>query len=511
MKAKRSNRLGDIIFKRNKKNTPCAGTDIANQQPVTFRFSGIGPNGVFYQSIPDNNNGTAAAFGTDIMLREPNHAQIFNDYPIYKMLRDTPGCGSVKIAAVRARFLGCSACHGIQVLYKSTFEDGRTHMMQGAVNGARPGESDLTMANWTYLDDNEHMTGLRLNQDDEITGIIFVTNLREIRFGGRGREDGLSVATHGRRSTRLVSTVVAIAGTTTTRALQRMAYYVKPILVTSDGFDSCGGAPTREEKYGCGEDELSFYFSGTSGMGATCVTAAQSDAEEIGDNIMRYEPNNERTFNYFALYKELSGQPGCKRVEISSIRVYHHKSLYIKGLEVTYMCSFADGRTTYVSGSQDRFKQRGGFFPFNLSHKRDEYSTIDLAAGEYITGLDVVQGVLISGMAVHTNYRKFHCGRAIGDGRMLIETPTPRDSMRLVALAGTYCREGALQRVGHYSEATGAWAILGPLITLRCLLHQGRAEAISNWKRNRTEEEAAVLKAMDLPGGVYAHLLKYIA
>jgi hypothetical protein len=511
MNANRKNRLRDIIFKRNAHNrsgNKSTNEGSTNQEQVTFRFSGIGPNGVFYQSIPDSNDNAAAAFGDDIMIREPNHAHLFNDYSTYKFLCNAPGCISVKIAAVRALFIG-SSCQGIQVLYKSTFEGGRTQVTDGTENVRLSIRYyGYVREEWIYLDDDELITGLRLDQEAVITGIVFVTNRREIRYGGtRGRED-YCVETRQRGMVARpdpVMRIVAFAGTTTRRALQRVgAYYLKPILASASS--GAGGVGVRGAGKSGSSDHLSFYFSGTCGLGSTCVTAAQGHAEEMGDNIMRREPNHERTFNDdFALYKALCGRPRCKRVEISSVRVYHHKNIYIQGFEVTYRSFFADGGSTYTTCNRNGFVR--GFFALNLPSK-DEYSSIDLADGEYITGLDLVQGELISGMAVHTNYRKFHCG-AMNGGGALIRIPTPRDSMRVVALAGTSCPEGALQRVGYYSESTGAWATIGPLITLRCLWHQGRAKPTINSK-NSTEEQVAVLRAMDLPDGVYALVLHYL-
>lgn len=153
-------------------NTTTTGTDVTvtpNRRPcVTAHY--------------DN----ALEIGTTIMR---NHCpRVFNDLDFYRSLRDRDGCVCVDIASIVVRHN--DFVHGFQVTYRSTFRDGTVRTDVGSENYFSTGfysyhsghfkDSTITLAN------NEYIRGLRINQGEILDGVTFVTNLREVHFGGRG-------------------------------------------------------------------------------------------------------------------------------------------------------------------------------------------------------------------------------------------------------------------------------------------------------------------------------------
>lgn len=161
-----------------------------------------------------------------VMKKAEPERQLFNDFTFYNDLCQKDDCTKVEIASIRARHN--SFCHGFQVQYRTRSKNGSTQLIwakphffqQGyySYHGERPQEQT-----WV-LDEDEYITGLRIQQGDIVDGITFVTNHREFHSGGYGgtpRDMMLSNVCRAQHR------IVAFAGTEH-GVLQRIGYYAKP-------------------------------------------------------------------------------------------------------------------------------------------------------------------------------------------------------------------------------------------------------------------------------------------
>lgn len=113
----------------------------------------------------------------------------FDDLAFYKQLLDENGCRCVDIAAMCVKHN--DYCHGIQAVYRLTFNDGRTDLRHGPENFYDSGYYSYhgptrTRKKWIVMEEDEYLRGLLVNQGEVVDGITFVTNKRRVHCGGLG-------------------------------------------------------------------------------------------------------------------------------------------------------------------------------------------------------------------------------------------------------------------------------------------------------------------------------------
>jgi len=116
----------------------------------------------------------------------------FSDLSLYVSLLREPGCVDVELSSVLVRHDPYG--HGIQSIYKLTYSDGTTRLRTGSRNEFSTGYYGRRTPRATgfHLEDDERITGIRVNRGDVLDGITFVTNLREEHCGGIGGGGGSS-------------------------------------------------------------------------------------------------------------------------------------------------------------------------------------------------------------------------------------------------------------------------------------------------------------------------------
>ena len=124
----------------------------------------------------------------------------FSDLMYYQRLCAEPGC--VKVCMSRVRCLHNQYFMGLQVVYRSTFANEATREYacpeRFFVSGYYAIEGGTRNFSTLDLEDEEFITGLRLNQGEILDGVTFVTNRREVHFGGHGGsryEDSMMMST----------------------------------------------------------------------------------------------------------------------------------------------------------------------------------------------------------------------------------------------------------------------------------------------------------------------------
>ena len=121
-------------------------------------------------------------------MERSNNGHRFSDLQHYLELCAQPDCVKVCISRVRCRHN--QYFMGLQVSYRSTFINGITQESQGPEHFFSHGYYSY---NWGQivdqtleLEDDEFITGLRVKQGEIVDGVTFVTNHREVHFGGQG-------------------------------------------------------------------------------------------------------------------------------------------------------------------------------------------------------------------------------------------------------------------------------------------------------------------------------------
>lgn len=165
---------------------------------------------------------TVAAEGTEIMNQ--SNSSSFNDFDIYTRLRNEEGCVNVKIVSVIVR---CNSyIQGFQVTWESTFRDGRVVRTQGTAHFNSSGyyaDSGLTVDRTLTLAPAEFIHGIRVRQGEILDAIVFVTNMREVHFGGQG---GSYINDDRMVPVELTREIVALTGTVPrNRVVQRVGFY----------------------------------------------------------------------------------------------------------------------------------------------------------------------------------------------------------------------------------------------------------------------------------------------
>jgi len=116
----------------------------------------------------------------------------FDDLEFYRQLLDENGCRCVQIAALCVQHN--RYCHGINAVYRLTFNDGRTerrngpeHFYASGYYSCDYGRRTITRKTWIVMEEDEYLTGILVNQGDILDGITFVTNKQQrVHCGGSG-------------------------------------------------------------------------------------------------------------------------------------------------------------------------------------------------------------------------------------------------------------------------------------------------------------------------------------
>lgn len=172
-----------------------------------------------------------------------------------------------------------------------------------------------------------------------------------------------------------------------------------------------------------------------------------------------------RTFSDFAFYQRLCAQPNCVRVDLKTIHCHYKPNDAITGVSGVYESTFIDG--TVLEHHSQEFDEYGK----RLVKGQNRASlTLDLDSGEYLVDLQTRQekGVL----TVITNQRTVFLGRR----KECMEWSANPSCTRIVALAGSR-RSHVLSRISYITE-TRNWQIAKPLVTMRALVAQQRANAL---------------------------------
>lgn len=187
----------------------------------TFRFSG--EEGL---NLHKNNHTNAANEIMQNSMRSP-HDHYFNDFDIYHQLCSEKGCQRVEIDSIHVRHN--RFCHGLQVTYRSIFDDGHIKMFECPPHFYDKGyysyHGGRTTSSWVHLESGEHLRGLRLQQGDIVDGITFVTNHREIHCGGYGGHK-VNMMLSGENTDS--HQIIAFAGTSY-GVLHRLGFYTVPM------------------------------------------------------------------------------------------------------------------------------------------------------------------------------------------------------------------------------------------------------------------------------------------
>jgi hypothetical protein len=170
---------------------------MSTRRNLVFRFSASERNGGTVIHTFDEKNAEREAL--EIMARSSQprggflssiqpRKHLFSDLGYYQCLCAEPDCVSVQISRVRCL---CSRYFmGIEVVYRSTFTNGTTKESEAPKRSFTAGYYSLLggepEANDLELEDDEFITGLHLNQGAIMDGVTFVTNRREVHFGGYG-------------------------------------------------------------------------------------------------------------------------------------------------------------------------------------------------------------------------------------------------------------------------------------------------------------------------------------
>jgi len=138
-----------------------------------FRFSGsLDQPGQFIDGDGDNED-------------EVRNKMDFDDLEFYRQLLDENGCRCVRIAALCVQLNRYH--YGIKAVYRLTFNDGRTERRNGPKH-FYPSDSyfgwGTVKKTWIVMEEDEHLTGVLVNQGGILDGITFVTNKQRVHFGG---------------------------------------------------------------------------------------------------------------------------------------------------------------------------------------------------------------------------------------------------------------------------------------------------------------------------------------
>lgn len=153
-----------------------------------FRFSGsLDQRGHFIDGDGDGDNED-----------EERNEMDFDDLEFYRQLLDENGCRCVQIAALCVQHN--KYCHGINAVYRLTFNDGRTELRNAPEHFYASGYYSyhgrtVKKKTWIVMEEDEHLTGILVNQGDILDGITFVTNKQRVHCGGSGGNASVDMMT----------------------------------------------------------------------------------------------------------------------------------------------------------------------------------------------------------------------------------------------------------------------------------------------------------------------------
>jgi hypothetical protein len=153
---------------------------------LIYRFSSPEENyGSVNHVIPHADCREAITRANEVM----NSSTFFNDFEVYKSLLDVHNCISVDISKIKVWHN--DYCKGFQVTYRSTFQNGLIETDVGPEHIYDTGYYSYhgrgqSTCEELILEDREYIMGLKVSQGEILDGLTFVTNLREVHFGGHG-------------------------------------------------------------------------------------------------------------------------------------------------------------------------------------------------------------------------------------------------------------------------------------------------------------------------------------
>jgi len=254
---------------------------------------------------------------------------------------------------------------------------------------------------------------------------------------------------------------------------------------------------------------------------------------EIGNKIMykdcfylSSDGYTYETFNDLPDYTRLRAEKGCIRVDLWRI-CFQFFSQRIVGLQSHYISSFEDGTTRKTVGTDHlTFYHRTNNVP--LHWIEIDVDSVELDRDEFITtiqphrtqheGGNEHTGELV-GMSFLTNRRIVHIGSCEDncDGydddriRNLSLNKAPNSLPHIVALTGVTLNgqgsDGNIHEIGYYTE-NNAWTILGPLVMMRWLYEERRAEISKDGSKKRYQ--LTLHDLIELPDELFRNVLSFL-
>jgi hypothetical protein len=265
---------------------------MSTRRNLVFRFSATEQGGgTVIRSLEEEDAEEEALSIMTTSTQSHNHFLIstqprphrFSDLRYYQRLCAESGC--VKVRMSRVRCLYSRYFMGIEVVYRSTFANGTTQERKASERSFESGyysyKGGTREDSALELEEDEFITGLRLNQGEIVDGVTFVTNRREVHFGGHG----------GRRYDMMLSRslnafrIVAFTGTES-GVMHRIGYFaesiswetIRPLVMLRWLVERKRAAPTDAE---CTNDKL---------VVRALVGAETSDSlpDEIFRHVLRF-------------------------------------------------------------------------------------------------------------------------------------------------------------------------------------------------------------------------------
>jgi hypothetical protein len=418
------------------------------------------------------------------MEKEEGQLGIFNDYPLYESLRQAQHCKGVTIVGVRIQHNG-RFIQGLQVTYRSTFMDGSVTLTEGEEHFFRDGSSGYargdTQTDHLILEPNEYMISIKPKQAVIVDGITFVTNRREVHYGGNCG-NWINVA----EAASLISPAVDVLDPSSYNSSGRIVAFAGTAKGVLQRIGFLYDSPD--------DHKIHFYFSGTS-PNRHNTDWSRNHGEVIRQARTMLGLDSFDDYNFLqSIYPQLTG------IDITKIAVYHNGE-FCRGLEVTYRVSFANRNAIRIKGGRHILKTSEDL----RGNRPDQRTDLVLIHREYLVGLRLYQQYdKIYGITFVTNFREFHGGGFTG-------TPTdcfpPADSppSKVFALAGAF--NSYLRCVGYYSSSL-AWERSRPLVMARWQLKSG---SYGNPVAYQNPEQMSIHRILTLPDGPFKRIIQYRA
>ena len=154
----------------------------------------------------------------------------FNDLSLYRWLSANKDCASVDLAKVVCYHNDLFVL-GLQAIYRATYSSGESREIAAdkhvCASGFHQTMGGVLQVATLELASNEFIRDVRTGQGEIVDQLTFVTNQREVSFGGTG---GMAEPSQGSRlfQVGVTSRVIAFAGTKA-GGLERLGYFVEPV------------------------------------------------------------------------------------------------------------------------------------------------------------------------------------------------------------------------------------------------------------------------------------------